>query len=167
MPNVNQQNMVKSVFLLNIAKFVGWPDQVHEARPAQLLLCQYQDDLLGIGFEIIRNRSINGRKIGKRTIDKLEELVDCDVLYLTETQYIKLNDKTSAADSSEFYGEGVLVVVDRTQSESEENSYSGVHVILFRRDEKIAFSVNSQEADRSQLKFDSKLVKLSTDVGLR
>lgn len=160
----NQQNMVKSVFLLNITKFVDWPDQAYSARPTQLLLCQYREDLLGIGFEIIRNRSVNGRKLAKRTIESLGEIEQCDALYIAEAQYRNLYRESLQLRASKLPIKGLLVIVDQTAPESGVSTYSGVHVILFRRDEKIAFSVNLQEAERSQLTFDKKLIGLSTDL---
>ncbi len=164
---LHQQNMVKSVFLLNVAKFVEWPELVYESRPTQLVLCQYQNDLLGLGFEIIRNRSVNGRRIEKRTVPELQHLESCDLLYLAADQYSAFVSSDTAKTLN-----GLLVVVDRTQSEigRTENglgAYPGVHVTLFRDQEKIAFAVNLQEATRSNLKFSSELLKLSKIVGRR
>jgi len=164
---LHQQNMVKSVFLLNVAKFVEWPELVYESRSTQLVLCQYQNDLLGLGFEIIRNRSVNGRRIEKRTVPELQHLESCDLLYLAADQYSAFVSSDTAKTLN-----GLLVVVDRTQSEigRTENglgAYPGVHVTLFRDQEKIAFAVNLQEAARSNLKFSSELLKLSKIVGRR
>ncbi len=164
---VQQQNMVKSVFLLNVAKFVEWPELAYENRPSQLMLCQYQNDLLGVGFEIIRNRSVNGRKISKRTMPELQQLDHCDLLYLGADQYSEFVSSDVAKNTT-----GLLVVVDRTQgdsanSEEKLRAYPGVHVTLVRNDDKIAFAVNLQEANRSNLKFSSELLKLSIVVGGR
>ncbi|MGH1374097.1 MAG: YfiR family protein [Cellvibrionaceae bacterium] len=161
---VDQQNMVKSVFVWNIAKLVVWPRRADVSPSTQLWLCQYKEDLLGIGFEIIRNRSVNGRKLEKRTIDDLSDLKSCDALYIEGSDYRSLYRQGRARKSSKLLVSGLLIIVDQTNLKDETRASSIGHVTLFRRDEKIAFSVSPRAAQRSDITFDRKLIDLSTDL---
>ena len=163
--SANQQKMVKSAFVLNIAKFVTWPESVYQMRPKQLVLCMYQADALGVGFEIIRNRSVNGRRLAKRVVDGLDEAENCDVLFL-DGAVLSNYSKDLGQNYSDLPLRGVLVVVDRTSSEeSSEKSIQGVQVTLVRRAERIGFEINLAESRSAQLKLSSELLKLSTIVG--
>lgn len=155
-----QHGMVKSAFVLNIAKFVTWPASVYDARPDRLILCHYRHDSLGDAFEIIRNRSVDGRVLDKAVVPNLSSVEGCDILFSSREQLAQLGreSKTQPVRS-------VLTIADMTSQESTGTPYAGIQVALVRKGAKIGFEVNLNELNKAGLKVSSELLKLARIVG--
>lgn len=155
-----QQKKVKAVFVLNVAKFVRWPEATEEAHRDQLTLCYDQDDVLGSAYEIIRNHSVNGRPLTRKWINSRQDLDACDILLLSEAGLKRYrNAPLVSADTP------LLVIADLTAHKSTGEAYPGVHVALVRKGSKIGFDINLSAAHRSHLKFSSRLLRLARIVG--
>lgn len=159
-PEQLQQKKVKAVFVLNVAKFVRWPETAVQAHRDQLTLCYDQDDVLGSAYEIIRNHSVNGRPLVRKWIDSKEDLGACDMLLLSEAGLKRYRNAPLVSPDSPL-----LVVADLTAHKSTGEAYPGVHIALVRKGSKIGFDVNLSAVHRSHLKLSSRLLRLARIVG--
>jgi len=155
-----QQKMVKSVFIFNIAKFVSWPEEVYQKRSQKFILCHFLEDSLGVGFEIIRNRSVSGRNLSKRVSLTLGEAKICDILFVGNGRLEDFLAESPKSDLAE-----VLVVADRTKALNKGQAFVGVHISLVREESNIGFEINLSEISKSKIELSPKLLELSTIVG--
>ncbi len=157
---LTQLDRVKAVFVLNIAKFVRWPEDTEPAPAAPLTLCNFRENVLGPAYDLIDGRSIAGRQLQHLQISEPGELKSCDILLLSE-QGIKTYNQSSLLSTDS----PLLVIADMTAHKSTGKAYPGVHVALVRMDSRIGFEINLAAANRAGLKFSSRLLKLARIVG--
>lgn len=154
-----KQRLVKAAFVLNIAKFVTWPETTYQTRPNQLVLCHYRQDVLEEAYEIIRRRKVGERQLRAQFIDDMSAASACDMLLVAKEEMASLvGDGSSAPDSP------VLVIADLTDQEGQGVAYQHVSVALVRRGSRIGFEINLQEAKRLGLELSSELLKLAQIV---
>jgi len=154
-----QLKQVKAAFVLNIAKFVTWPKQVYQQRPEQLLLCYYQTDSLGAAFETIRNKTVNGRRLKKVTIEDLAASAMCDILLIPADAQVNLAGQAPMAETRP-----VLIIADMTHHNTAEVHHKGALVSLVRQGKRIGFAIDVRETKKAGLKVSSELLKLATIV---
>lgn len=155
-----QQKKVKAVFVLNVAKFVRWPEAVVETRSERLTLCYDQEDVLGSAYEIIRNHSVNGRLLARQWINSSQDLETCDVLLLSKAGLERYRRAPLVSPETPL-----LVIADLTSQKSTGKAYPGVHVALVRKGSKIGFDINLHAAHQAGLKLSSRLLRLARIVG--
>ncbi|GAB3097258.1 hypothetical protein GCM10027217_13000 [Pseudomaricurvus hydrocarbonicus] len=155
-----QLNQLKSAFVLNIAKFVRWPDAQLQQRGDQLNLCYYQEDVLGAADDMIRGREVGGRRLQLERIGTPEGLSACDILLLSEAGAERMIKAPLVSRTTP-----VLVIADMTDHKSTGKVYPGVHVALVRRGNRIGFEINLTAANQAGLKFSSRLLQLARIVG--
>lgn len=153
-----RQKMVKSAFLLNLAKMSQWPGADENNKP--LIMCLYQRDLLGDGYRLIRKKKVHGRAIKRLVIEDLTQSSNCDLLYLSSEELRQFVDENEQATRLP-----ILTVADMTSVPKSNQPIKGVHIMLVRREKRIGFAVNLQEAKDVGIGFSSELLKLSTIVG--
>jgi hypothetical protein len=150
---------VKAAFVLNIAKFVSWPAEVYQARPEQLLMCHYQGDFLGKGFETIRERKVGGRQLLSQPRQSLVDSSECDILLVPEEQLPALSEEAALG-----FDQPVLTIVDLTSREAEGIAHPGILLALVRDGARIGFEVNLSAVNRTGLQLSSQLLKLANIV---
>ncbi len=150
---------IKAAFVLNIAKFVSWPEEVYLQRPGKLLICHYQEDFLGTGFETIRRRQVGGRRLLSQRRQSLSNSGDCDILLVPEQQLKRLGE-----EAAQGFGRPVLIIADLTLREAEGVAHPGVMLALVRDGARIGFEVNLRAVNRAGLQLSSQLLKLASIV---
>lgn len=153
-----RQQMVKSAFLLNLAKMSQWPGVTDEHAP--LVICLYKNDLLGDGYRVIRDKTVHGRVVRRRLIDSMGQVAACDLLYFSDAEL-----RQFVAESDQAVPLPVLTVVDMTAAQTRVEPVKGVHIMLVRQAKRIGFAVNLQDAKDVGIGFSSELLKLSAIVG--
>lgn len=151
---------VKAAFVLNIAKFVTWPQAVYQQRPQQLMLCHYQQNTLGEAVGIIEGKSVEGRRLSKKTVDNLPQSGSCDILLVPTAALAELE-----GEAQDGFDKPVLTIADLTDRRGVGQAHKGVLVALVRKGSSIGFEVNLQQAQKRGLKVSSELLKLATIVG--
>ncbi|WP_390617103.1 YfiR family protein [Maricurvus nonylphenolicus] len=154
-----KQRLVKAAFILNIAKFVTWPEASYQTRPKQLVLCHYRQDVLEEAYEIIRRRKVGARQLQAKLIDDMAAASQCDMILVAKEEMASLLD-----DSASLSSDPVLVIADMTDQEGQGVAYKHVSVALVRRGSRIGFEINLQEAKRLGLVLSSELLKLAQIV---
>jgi len=147
------EQKVRAAFLYNFTKFISWPESAFSGDPTSLILCVTPKGQ----FSQLLNQSLNGKASGKRRIqtrvvNKTEELVGCQVLYIGEGSQARL-----WIDASSRYP--VLTV-----SRSEQFTDQGGIIQFVLEEGKIRFDINRAPADEIGLNISSKLLRIARDV---
>lgn len=150
-PNYSETE-IRAAFLLNVARFVSWPqtdqrDSFH--------FCVLDKDLEGVLVRAARGETLNGRPItvdGKVTS---ETLAHCHVLYTGETSPSALALIRQAATLN------VLSV----GAETEFVERRGGMMALIRRGNRIQPVINKQAVDACELRISAKLYRIASVVG--
>lgn len=150
---------IKAAFVLNIAKFVSWPEEVYRQRPETLLICHYQNDFLGRGFESIRRRRVGGRRLLSQRRQSLSNSGDCDILLVPEQRLKRLGE-----EAAQGFVRPVLIIADLTLREAEGVAHPGIMLALVRDGARIGFEVNLRAVNRAGLQLSSQLLKLASIV---
>ncbi len=154
-PQAMEQYTVLAALTLNFARFTQWPEQAFAESGDSLNVCLVGDNLVQQSFE-----SINGKSVGERTIkiiyaDRLRNLTQCHVLFISE-----LAKNLVLQVFMDIKSHPVL-----TMGEDEEFMDAGGMVGMINKDGKIQLYVNLTAAKAARLNISSNLLRLAKIVG--
>ena len=138
---------VKAAYIYNFAKYVDWPGD--ETKPFRV--CTAGRDDLGGALAALDRRMAQGREIQVRRDVALDQLKECQIAFLGETE-----SKLLPQVIRQLNGAPVLVVSDIRQSVD-----TGAHVLLAATDDRVEFDVNLASMQRANLKASSQMLKLA------
>lgn len=153
-------NRVKAAVILNIARFVSWPEGVFIARNERMQLCLYRDSPIDQALATIAGEEITGHPIELRHVRSLKESNSCHILLINQGElsaYLK-----EAPDESDS---PLLTIADLTDIQSSMNPRHDILVSLIRNGARIGFEINLERARRKGLRMSSELLKLAIIVG--
>jgi len=148
---------VKAAFVLNIARFVYWTDDLFADHPAELRLCLYRDNPLGDALESIRHKKVDGRNLTTRQIPRLAAARGCNILFVPADQL-----ENYRRDPAPTAPQPMLTITDVTHG-SPDNP--GTHIILVRRGTRIGFDIDLNQVKQSGPRLSSELLKLGRIIG--
>jgi len=160
----NQQE-VKSAFILNLARFVEWPKKSKSDKKKDVVICFYQYNFLGKSADSIESKKINGKPVKLKI--SYEFLVDdaCKIvlipasalpLFLKYNDDKNLNKKITITDLSDNDADEELEAAQLT-------SLSLENKIIFRLKQenlRLRFEVNKVASKRFGIAIGSELLKL-------
>ena len=148
---------VKAAFILNIARFVSWPESAFDGPGAPLLLCLYRGNPLGVAIDSIRGERAVGRRMAIAEVSSYDESEACHILLVPAA---RLEDFSGELD--EPLERPLLTVADLTlESHPEEGHRHPVMVTLVRAGTRIGYEVDLQQVRRSGLRMSAELLKLA------
>ncbi len=144
---------VKAAYIYNFANFVTWPVTVLAAGEP-LEVCVLGDNPFGGALEPITSRTVAGRSLRLRYLERAESIEGCRVLFV---------------GSSERYGLGHILEQARQRSvltvgEIPDFALQGGVIGFVVRDGKVRLEINSRAARRASLKISAKLLEVATIV---
>lgn len=145
---------VKAEFLERFTRFIEWPDDSPFKDPDKsFCICVTGKNPFGSYLkELASQVKIKGKAVEIHEIDQLPaELPQCQILFIAKSEKDKLADILKLTD-----GKPILTVGD-TDGFAED----GVLMNFFTTGSYIRFEVNIDRAERSKLKFSSRLLKLA------
>ena len=146
---------VKAAFLYNFTKFVEWPPDAFENPGSPMAICVFGEDPFGDSLDaVVRGETLNGRRLVVRRTRSLQELRDCQTLFVPGAERERFAEVFSALRDA-----SVLTVgeVDGFLPQG--------GVIRFVVDQgRVRFEVNLDAAEHSRLKLSSKLLRLARAV---
>lgn len=158
--NTGRVEQVKSAFILNIIRFITWPEISKADKDEQLLLCLYRDDALNRALANIQGKKSGGRTIQVRSIHSLGDSQSCHILVIAKDS---LGHFVTEAPLD--INKPVLTIVDLTGSESSYSQQGDIIVALVRKGTRIGFQINLHRSRQAGLWMSSKLLKLATIIG--
>lgn len=160
---VNEQLKVKAAFVLNLARFIEWPEETTGEEKEDVVLCFYQYNFLKESINSILDKKINNKPIKIKVIKELKLKGRCDVVLIPESAislFVNYNDfddlqkKITITDLS--HGD-----VEYKSNQSHE--YFLENKIIFRltrEKSRLRFEVNKTASERLGVIIGSELLKL-------
>ena len=145
---------IKAAFLYNMIKFTEWPTEFQGARSSVINLCVLGDDPFGSSLNTVDGQVIKNRKIAVRRIHSLQQLRDCQVLFISASEGANLRRIVNTTSEA-----NILTVAD-----TDDFARKGVIINFYISDRKVRFEINTQAAERARLKISSNLLKLGNVV---
>lgn len=143
---------VKAAFLVNLVKFVEWPDTVFPSNREPIAFgIVGTGPLANVLSRTVYGQSIRGRSLTVRTYNVGDDLRRCQVLFITASEQARVPQiLASVAGAS-------VLTVSEVQRFAEEGG-----VVQFAVDEdRVHFSVNHGAALQAKLQISAKLLTLS------
>jgi hypothetical protein len=143
---------VKTAFLFNFAKFIEWPASSFAAPDSPFTICVLGQDPFGnILTDTLQGKTIGARPLAVRRLKDKSEARSCQIVFVSSSESAHL-----ATIVETLRGGNVLLV-----GESSGFATSGGTIEFTLEDDRVRFAINTDAADRSGLKFSSKLLALA------
>jgi hypothetical protein len=137
-------------FIYNVIALTRWPDKVG----ATINLCVYGEETLEEELKTLREKSVNRRQIVMQHKNQIEDLGDCQVVFIPHSS-----------------NENLLFIIDAvkdkpilTIANTKVPEQQGVIINMNIENNKIMFEANLQAARQAGLRISSKLLQLATEV---
>jgi hypothetical protein len=145
---------VKAVYLMNFARFVGWPDKLGMQQDL-FTICIFGTDPFGRTLDTtIAGEKIAGRSAAVKRISSPQDSLDCRILFVGSAEIAPLNRMIEAANK-----QGILTVSDMPHFASR-----GGMIQFVTDDKRVRFEVNLTAAQHAGLTLSSELLKVATLV---
>lgn len=146
---------VKAACLYNFAKFVDWPPAAFPDQKSPIVFGILGEDPFGNVLEgFIKNKTINGRTLTIKRSRRVEDLKNCQILFISRSEQARLAQILTA-----LKGLNILTV-----SDTEEFLADGGIINFKMQGDKVRFEVNLATAQRAALKISSELLELAIAV---
>lgn len=155
----SELNQIKAAFVVNIARFVKWPEDASNVQPDQITLCIYRDENLLRSARSFAGQIVDGRQLQVQKVSTLASASQCGVLLVPNNHVDGYQ-----ADLESAGGVSALTVIDQTDADGPPKKAIGTMVTLVRNKAKIGFDVDLAAVDDSGLKISSQLLRLARSV---
>jgi hypothetical protein len=150
-----KEYQVKAAFLLNFAQFVEWPEAAFSGSDPPLRIGILGNDPFGPALEqILNGESIGNHKLTIRRAKQIEDLTNCQVVFVCSSEQNHLQEILARLDSHPVV----------TVSEVAGFAKQGGTINFYREQNKVRFEINTVSALKSGLKISSQLLRLGKIV---
>ena len=146
-PGTEQQ--LKAAYLVNFLKYVEWPGE-----HARATICLFGREALGAGLAHYEGRSVAGRELAVRRVNGPDQLDDCQILYVPDTEEARFPAVLRWTEQRPIL----------TVSDAEFFARQGGGIALVREDTRLRFDVNLDALHRARLKPASQMLRLARQV---
>jgi hypothetical protein len=149
------ESEVKSVFLLNFAKFIEWPPEAYSDARAPMVIGIVGEDPFGEALpRILKGQTAQGRNLEIRYFQPEEDFGACQIVVLSRSVSVQTPEILQR-----LRGRPVLTV-----SEKDDFPRQGGVIGFALVDKSVRFDINSKAAERAGLKPSSKLLAVARNV---
>lgn len=153
---VSAEREVQAVFLLNLTRFVRWPEQAFQAEEAPLVIGMLQNDpLAAVVEEGARGESSGKHPIVIRRVGNANDLDGCHVVYFPRQQM-----EEAVRWLPGLRGKPVLTV-----SDGDGFLPLGGHVQMFSRGGQLKLRLDADNLKRGELTASSQLLRVAEVIG--
>lgn len=146
---------VKAVFLLNFSRFVEWPASAFASAGSPFVLGVYGHDPFGADLDqLVKGQSVNGRPLTVRRVHTTAEAVDCQILFIHQSEARRLTQVLAALE-----GRSTLTVTDIPGA-----AQRGVMIRLLTEGRRVRMRVNVESARAAALVISSNLLRAAEIV---
>jgi hypothetical protein len=139
---------IKAGYLYNFALLTEWPPS---SIGKAFNICLYRSGIFATALESIQGKRIKKRPITIRYIERPAEMQTCHLLFVAEISRTEMNRVVK-----EIAAKPILTVTDDKLLEQE-----GVMVLLRPEGNRLVFELDQAMAERANLKFSSRLLRLA------
>jgi hypothetical protein len=147
---VNSEHQLKAAFLVNFLKYIEWP----ASSASTVTICLFGRDTLGPYLSAYEGRQIGGRELRVRRINGPDQLNDCQLMFVPETEEARFGAVLRWVDN--------LPVL--TVSDADVFARQGGAIALVRADGRLQFDINIDVLNRAGLKPHSQMMRLARQV---
>jgi hypothetical protein len=146
---------VKTAFLFNFAKFIEWPPSSFASPQSPYTICILGQDPFGqLLDDSLQGKVIGNRPTAVRRLKDKAEARGCQMVFVSSSENTHLSEILEG-----LKGASVLLV-----GETSGFAAAGGTIEFTLEDDHVRFIINSDAADRSGLRFSSKLLALAKIV---
>jgi hypothetical protein len=143
------ETQLKALFLVNFMKYMEWP-----GTNAEVTLCVFGRSDIDTYLAAYEGRSIAGRNLRIRKVNALENLADCQELYVPAAEEARIGTILRGTDK--------LPIL--TISDTESFAIDGGAIALIPSEGRLQFDINYGTLLRAGLKPSSQLMRLARQV---
>ena len=144
---------IKTAFLFRSLHYVEWSKK--NSSDNLIVICITDPDNFSKTIYSLRHRTVNGRTIELRNLASLEEIQTCDILHLPMMKSSQLHKTLAKIENN-----NILTISDQPGF-----AKSGV-ILNFPLDgQKVTIEVNVDAANRQNIKFSAKLLRIAKIIG--
>jgi len=150
---------LKALYLYNFAKYTEWPKAAFADESAPFVLGILGHDPFGKDVEIIKGKTVKGRKIEVRYFSNPQEVSGCQLLFIDSSETNNLGQILKALENA-----SVLTIAESDSIVDKSWIISLVPEQKSSTSQTIAFEINLAAAGKANLKIDTQLLKLAKKV---
>lgn len=143
------EQQLKAAYLVNFLKYLEWPETGNKA-----MICLFGREVLGAALASYEGRSIAGRELVIRRVSGPDQLDDCQILYVPDTEEARFPAVLRWTENRPIL----------TVSDAEFFARQGGGIALVREDTRLRFDVNLDALNRARLKPASQMLRLARQV---
>lgn len=147
---------VKAAFLYKFATYIRWPASSTAEDPAPFVIGVIGRDPFGSTLtEVVRNQTVRGRVVHARSLHRMEEALECDLVFISSSEKGNLKQILAL-----LRGTPVVTVGDMDRFAEQ----GGMIGLVTTNDHRIRFNINKAAIERAGLRASSQLLSLATIV---
>jgi hypothetical protein len=148
--------VLKAEFIERFTHFVDWPDSAFASPDAPFVLCLIGENPFGDYLNrLAREGTVKGRPIVFSHAKAIDQLDPCHLVFVARDEKDRV-----AAIVARTGGKPILTIGDTSGF-----AQTGIIINFYQLEDRVRFEINVDEAKRSDLKFNSQLMKLARIVG--
>ena len=147
----------KALYLFNFAKYTEWPREAFVDDNAPFVIGILGKDPFGRDIDIIRGKTIKGRKLVVVNFASVQEVRGCHLLFIAET-----NNLSQVLLTLENSGPKWILTVAETEGFIERDGI--INLVPEQKNpgsQVVSFDINQAAAKNANLKLDTQLLKLA------
>jgi hypothetical protein len=159
--------LVKAAVVLNVARFVSWPEHAFADPYSPINLCYYRTNPFPDALDSIEGKPVSGRKLVIRKVENMSDTSECQIMLVAIAEMEHYN-KFRSSITRPARPPAMLTLTDRTD-ETSSDQYNDIRdngirdndimVSLIRTGSRIGFEVNLRASREAGLKISSELLK--------
>lgn len=145
---------IKATYLFNFAKYIDWPSETTSRANSNLTICVLGRSPFGEALNTFAGKVINGRHVVIITTNRLEDIKQCDILYVCPSEKTRLGQILSSVSSRPIV----------TVSSIKHFISAGGMINFVIINDKVRFEISNANAQRSRLIISAQLLKLASRI---
>jgi hypothetical protein len=149
------ENRVKALFVINFAKYVEWPSKAFTSTNSDFVIGVLGESRFGEDLnKAAEGKTIGGRPISILKLRKAEEILACQIVFVSSSEKAHLTEILQAVRSRP-----VLTV-----SDIESFAQQGGIIGFLRKDDRIRLEIDLAPAEAAGLQLSAKLLSVADAV---
>lgn len=146
-PQSTSENTLKAQYVLNVSKFISWPENEKPERA----LCLLGNDAIAESLQQLSGSTIGGKVLTYQQFRNQGFVDNCDVLFIGKSE-----KRITSSLVSRLSNNPILTISDQADFIQQ-----GGMVSLYRKGSRLGFDINIEAAKTANIAISSKLLKLA------
>ena len=146
----------KALYLFNFAKYTEWPKQAFADDNAPFVLGILGTDPFHTDIDIIKGKTIKGRKLVVRYFHFVQEVTNCHLLFICSSETNNLSQIVQAVEH--------LSILTISEADGFIEHSGMINLVAEQKtagSQVVAFEINQAAAEKANLRLDTQLLKLA------